>query len=101
MKLKDIVKEIAEAGLNMLLEMPYDNVKVLEEEEARLLEREFTSKEDILTGMRTMALMVAETVVYGLDALEKELNENGEKIANEMAEKVIAQLENMELTLEN
>ena len=101
MKLKDIEQEIAEAALNMIIEMPYDNIKALEEEEARLLEREFTSKEDVLTGMRAMAIMVAAAVVYGLDVLERELNENGERIANEIAEKVISQLNEMDLTLEN
>jgi len=101
MKLKDIEQEIAEAGLNMIIEMPYDNIKALEEEEARLLEKEITSKEDVLTGMRAMAIMVAAAVIYGLDALERELNENGERIANEIAENVIAQLENIELTFEN
>jgi len=100
-KVKDIEQEIAEAGMNMLLEMPYDNVKTLEEEEARLLEKEITSKEDVLTGMRAMAIMVAAAVIYGLDALERELDKNGEKIANEIAKRVAAQLENMEFNLEN
>jgi len=101
MRLKDIEQEIAEAGLNTLLEMPYDDIKALEKEEARLLEKEITSKEDVLTGMRAMAIMVAAAVIYGLDALERELDKNGEKIANEIAKRVAAQLENMELTLEN